>query len=487
MNMKHIEKMVELLAKSGKKFTFGGDVLRVNVELLERNERFVIKTSINHQDYDIMPRGDVAYFRDNVVMFTAGETTLKMSSLNCFEMAEDAFFVRGLDTKMDSIEDELTYPKDKVNKFAEYITCLLGVVKRANTLKTEEDFYVLIKEALGIDLHRERFCTHCKKYESVDRFRNAEETICEEWIVQYIPCEGCGELLSPKQYKLFNIKGKSHCKKCILEPKDKGKARWVSYSDKPSPKFFGEKDGGYFFGVEVEYECPRDNRVYNHKDISDIVAKCGEHIYFKSDGSLSNGSELITQPCTIDYHREHTVPMLEILHQLECHADNNSTCGLHAHIGKNMFDTDEQKGRLIWLMDCHWDNFVKLSRRNAKNMRWCKRPDRPSGVSESRFTRGMLGSSKKEISRKDHSYDYYRTGTSSERYKAINMRPASTIELRIADGTLTPRFFMGTIEMFSRMVDIAKSELDFANTSFMDLFYKQGYEDLDILIDELVK
>lgn len=487
MNIKHVQKMLELISKDGRKFDFGGSVLNVGIELFERNERFVIKTYIKNQDCEVMPRDDVAYFRDNMIMFSVGDRTLKMSSRHCFEMAEDAFFVRGSDKKMDEIEDELTFTKDETKQFAEYFVCLLGLIKKSNTLKTEEDLYLLLKEALGIDLSKERFCTHCKKYENIDKFRNNEEDICAEWIVQYVPCQSCGELLSPKQFKLFTIKGKSHCKKCILEPRDKGKARWVGYSDKPSPKFYGEKNTGYFFGVEVEYECPTSNRIYNHKDISDIVAKCGEHIYFKSDGSLSNGSELITQPATLAYHAENTVPMLEILHQLECHADNNSTCGLHAHVGKDVFNNNKEKGRLIWLMDCHWDNFVKLSRRNSSNMRWCKRPDRPNGVYESKFSRGMLGSEKTDTKSADHSTSYYNAGTSSERYKAINMRPSTTIELRIADGTLTPRFFMGTLEMFSRMIDIAKSDLDFTNISFMDLFYKQGYEALDIIIDELVK
>ncbi len=64
------------------------------------------------------------------------------------------------------------------------------------------------------------------------------------------------------------------------------------YSFKPKPKFQGE--GKKFIGIELEYHhCGESDSRADR-----IISSLAEVIYAKHDGSLNDGMEFVTHPCT---------------------------------------------------------------------------------------------------------------------------------------------------------------------------------------------
>lgn len=119
-----------------------------------------------------------------------------------------------------------------------------------------------------------------------------------------------------------------------------------------------------YYGIELEIEfndC--DVHIYNPSDedydddddnwkIQEILDRFSEItdglFVYEADGSLENGVELISRPCSYAYWTDkHTIKMLkeglEYLKSEGAYTDQPTTNGMHIHISRKFFDKGETK------------------------------------------------------------------------------------------------------------------------------------------------
>ena len=119
-----------------------------------------------------------------------------------------------------------------------------------------------------------------------------------------------------------------------------------------------------------------------------------------------------------------------------------STCGLHIHVNRNAFgdnqaEQEEVIGKILFLIEKHWNEVFCFSRRSQYNMnRWSAR------------------------------YGYEKTGqeilkkakdSGHGRYSAVNLCNYSTIEFRLFRGTLKYNTLIATLQFVDRICSVALS------------------------------
>ena len=95
-------------------------------------------------------------------------------------------------------------------------------------------------------------------------------------------------------------------------------------------------------GLECEWEarssCPTDLPEQIDQELFG-----GEYCKFKSDGSLRNGFEMVTAPCTLAYHRQQIDKLFDWNGWTDddkntyVKAWNTDTCGIHVHLNRGSF------------------------------------------------------------------------------------------------------------------------------------------------------
>lgn len=193
------------------------------------------------------------------------------------------------------------------------------------------------------------------------------------------------------------------------------------------------------FGVELE--CDGGDSVSDAlADIYRITDRC----YCKHDGSLSsNGYEIVTHPGTLAWHKER-FPWADVC---KASLDNGfrshdtDTCGLHVHVGRaqlgdNPCDTAAKMSLITYRLK---DWFIRFSRRGGES-RWTKyvKPGTRLGNDEQVF----LGA--------------YYAQLRCDRYRAVNVKNDSTVEVRIFRGTLNPGTVLACLELVSNLALYAK-------------------------------
>ena len=134
-----------------------------------------------------------------------------------------------------------------------------------------------------------------------------------------------------------------------------------------------------------------------------------------------------------------------ILHEavkMDYRSHQTSTCGLHVHVnrdsfGDNQAEQEEVIGKILFLIEKHWNEVFCFSRRSSYNMnRWAAR------------------------------YGYEKTGqeilqkakeSSHGRYSAVNLCNYSTIEFRLFRGTLKYNTFIATLQFVDTICEVALS------------------------------
>jgi hypothetical protein len=192
-------------------------------------------------------------------------------------------------------------------------------------------------------------------------------------------------------------------------------------------------------GVELEVErrnnCPYEigemttNDFYNDKT--------GQFAIMKSDGSLSNGFEIVTCPATLNAHRENWDKFLNGAAIKHLKSWNTDTTGMHIHISRNHLTQLDIGKLLVFINDSKNEEFVNhIAGRNSDQ--WAKK-------------------SNKKISDAVHS---------SEKYEAVNMSHRNTIEFRIFKGNLAKQGLFRVMEFVHALVGFSKT------TSMTKLSYK---------------
>ena len=121
-----------------------------------------------------------------------------------------------------------------------------------------------------------------------------------------------------------------------------------------------------------------------------------------------------------------------------------STCGLHVHVSRNGLgesyeEQEEVISRILFLVEAHWNELLKFSRRSEYSMnRWAAR----------------------------HGYEHTpkeildKAKSSSNRYVAVNLCNYHTIEFRLFRGTLKLNTILATLQLVNRICDVAQNLTD---------------------------
>lgn len=191
-------------------------------------------------------------------------------------------------------------------------------------------------------------------------------------------------------------------------------------------------DGLTYFGVELESE-------YVSHEIGDTIGELmSAHIgHAETDGSLNEGIEFITQPATLmawrdsfgDSIREYMSKVQQFGGTFEA-----DTCGAHVHVSRTVFDNDTHLFRFVTFMR-HNESFIRaISGRAGSSLeQWAK---------VNRYHSGEL---RREVKRQ-----------SGDRYRAVNLNNASTVEVRVFAGSNDFADILGSIELLSAIIEYVR-------------------------------
>jgi len=251
--------------------------------------------------------------------------------------------------------EKLLYVKKLAKKFC--IGC--GKYQKAKDLK--------LGVCRGCRLHNLTYkCTCCgknRRKSKIDAY--VSESLCPHCTSKLPRCHMCGRLAKDNKIK-FNT-GERACVKCKASEYHFKYGRYVNFY-----KMAYEKKQDNFIGFELELEARGDLRVirngYNKSDylvrpILRIVEYLGLkfHIGATTDGSLSDGIEFQSNPCTYDYLRKN-FKLKKLLSHIYKYMRSTYTCGLHFHLSRKTIPNQDIT-KMMLFMAINWEWILPLSGR----------------------------------------------------------------------------------------------------------------------------
>lgn len=202
------------------------------------------------------------------------------------------------------------------------------------------------------------------------------------------------------------------------------------YSYKPVPVFNKEEDDttNKYLGVELELMDGGEND-RNARSI----CKDFEELYAKHDGSLRNGLELVSHPCTIQWHMKHMWnTVLERARTLSYVASSGS--GIHVHVSKRFWDSCNKRAwitNLIVFCDMNRNALRRYANRSTQMFsRWTEAYTDSDKVADIvKVTRDSYG----DVDGLTKLFSHY--SNMSDHYKIVNLDNCSTVEIRMFAST----------------------------------------------------
>lgn len=266
-------------------------------------------------------------------------------------------------------------------------------------------------------------------------------SLCEDcYDSHYHRCASCYSIIHDDSTYWRNCQ--AYCESCSDEIDEYDEIEEYSY--KPDPIFYGS--GERYLGVELEIDNGGKDGS-NALEIKELANYSSEHIYTKSDSSLSDGFEIVSHPMTLEYHMNSMrwSDVLDKARKLGYNSHQTETCGLHVHVNRSALGEYESRqeiviSRILFFVEKHWNEIFRFSRRtNDKINRWASR----YGYEKS--GRDILEKAKKG---------------NMGRYTAVNLQNYSTIEFRVFKGTLKLNTFLATLQFVDTIVKTALTMTD---------------------------
>ena len=251
---------------------------------------------------------------------------------------------------------------------------------------------------------------------------NSNITLCGNCIENYRSCAECGDYVHEDSINWDDDSDEYYCNHCYSSTSSSSIIK--SYNYKPYPQFHGE---GLHLGVELEMECT------DREETAQVLAEMSNDedlFYIKSDGSLNNGIEVVTHPCTLDFHQNEFGwdELCKTAVGKGARSHDTSTCGIHVHLSRAFFTLTEIT-RFTAFVNVHGDHLKKLARRGASD--YSKFKNKNQG------TKNLV--------------------EQSERYEAVNLYNNNTLEVRIFKGTLKVSTLLACIEVCDAMARFVKT------------------------------
>ena len=194
-----------------------------------------------------------------------------------------------------------------------------------------------------------------------------------------------------------------------------------------------------YYGVELEMERRKDCPCNIAERVHNLMNKTIPFALLKTDGSLSNGFEIVTAPGTLNAHKKYWKPFFdsgeEAINNLK--SWNTDTTGLHIHISKSALSQNNIGKILVFINDEKNDDFITHIAGRSSNQ-WAKKS--PKKISDG-------------------------TRTNTDKYEAVNTSHYKSIELRIFKGNLSRIGFFRVLEFVDCLVNFVK------NTTPRKLYY----------------
>ena len=247
-----------------------------------------------------------------------------------------------------------------------------------------------------------------------------------------------------------------------------------SYDYRPRFNFFKtgkekSEDEKLVVGFELEAENVADiiTRTELAGGISEIINSDEEQfLYYKRDGSLDNGIEVVSMPFSLDWIKENKSKIEEVLHYM---AENGfqshdpGTCGLHFHINKKYFGNTSEEvenniDKLIVFTEYYKQKLIKFSRRNCFD--YCH------FLGDKRYLSDEERLNVLKIKKEKFNVD---------RYMVINIENNKTVEFRLIRGTLNFNTFMASVEFIFSLAKVIKNN-KITDISWDDVINFEGNE-----------
>lgn len=300
-----------------------------------------------------------------------------------------------------------------------------------------EDEVVWVGDEAMTDEYRDNHYYCC---ESCDEWFDLEREGCESDDGYYL-CDSCTD-----DYRLENGS---------VYYKDSGYIQ--EYHPNIDLHFYGE--GPKFLGCEYEVQGGGCN-----SNIAESIFGDYKEFYCSRDGSLEEGFEAITHPCSPS-HMLSNIDWEEITKRLGRNDyDDTEGAGFHIHISREHFKSQYEIGKLIRFFSDNYQELVNFGNRTwGTANQWAGPTDYDTD---------------------DKFIDIY-SNAKRERYSAVNVWPSETVEIRLFGCTYRPE----VIRSYIQFVDIIT---DLANGFYLDMTFEnvrkeateRGYNELINYMDE---
>lgn len=284
------------------------------------------------------------------------------------------------------------------------------------------------------NLNLETYCNNCDKL--IDRreaiFINSVP-FCKKCRSELRRCSRCRDL--HKIDEMESLNGNLYCQECWeLEFREN-----IVKEYDWNPDNFSPIEGDAKIGSEIEIETPRGRDKRDTAiDLYKWLKKKDIHnlFYFKYDGSLNNGFEIVSMP--IAFSAWESLPLKEFFDYIVSiggKSHDTDTCGLHMHIDREYIPKKDTIRKCLYFLSKNKPQIMKFTRRNRRRM------DQYATISA-----WSLG----DVNRQ-------RPIDMGSKYTAINVQHRFSYEFRIYRGTLKYLSYMSCLEFTKLLPDFARN------------------------------
>lgn len=263
-----------------------------------------------------------------------------------------------------------------------------------------------------------------------------------------------------------------------------------NYSYKPEPeigyKNSRESREHLTFGVELECEPRNDggNVRMDAYELSDRIDEIpGSRTYCKSDGSLSNGVEIVSHPGTLAHHMYvmHWRQIQRTCEKAGFRSHDAANSGLHVHVGRAQLgstdaERDDVTRKVQVLFALYAAELTRFSRRRRSCLeQWAPIDSLSVTPDDIRHVRSGAQLARWATA----SVPAYRSNH-NDRYTAVNVTNSATVEIRIFRGTLKRDTLIAAIQLVSNVFEYAMAHdwADIPASTWADVAVYKPYKEL---------